>query len=112
MCLYPINGPRRHSRDPNNIFALCLHCILCHSGLTVGEPPFAVVKDETHVPLLNGQEPSSLSSSHTSGVWAPKPLGEQPKLPIIIMMVVQFLDNLTFSIIIPSLFSFINSVRY
>jgi hypothetical protein len=39
------------------------------------------------------------------------PLREQPKLPIIIMMIVQFIDNLTFSIIIPSQFEFIASLQ-
>eukprot|EP01122_Echinamoeba_exundans_P017610 TRINITY_DN943_c0_g1_i2.p1 TRINITY_DN943_c0_g1~~TRINITY_DN943_c0_g1_i2.p1 ORF type:complete len:486 (-),score=52.91 TRINITY_DN943_c0_g1_i2:899-2356(-) len=39
------------------------------------------------------------------------PLRDQPKLPIIIMMIVQFIDNLTFSIIIPSQFEFIASLQ-
>lgn len=46
-----------------------------------------------------------------TALFQPPPLRHQPKLPIVILMIVEFLDTLITSIVIPSQFEFIASIE-
>lgn len=108
------SAPSSRLNRPQSWGELCCDFPMSRRNVSLAEPATSyqvLSQDSLTSASKNGYGAINDTSPPVPVLYQAPPLREQAKLPIVIMMVVQFIANLTFSIIIPSQFEFIASLE-